>query len=93
MAGYFLGSIIHEYASSMDHWIAFGLLAILGGRMVYEGIKGDRDSRSRDITKPAIVLAMAIGTSIDAFAIGVSFAFLKADIWVSAVIIGAVTLL
>ncbi len=93
VAGYFLGSVIHQYASMMDHWIAFVLLAILGGRMVYEGIKGDVAVNSRDITKFSIVLAMAIATSIDAFAVGVSFAFIKTDIWIAAVIIGAVTLI
>lgn len=92
VAGYFLGSVIHKYASVMDHWVAFVLLAILGGRMVYEGIKGDAANISRDVTKPSIVLAMAIGTSIDAFAVGVSFAFIKTDIWISAAVIGAVTL-
>lgn len=91
VAGFFLGSLISRYASAMDHWVAFILLAILGGRMIYEGIRDNKTGNLHNIMKPSIVFAMAIGTSIDAFAVGVSFAFLKADIWFSAVIIGGVT--
>ena len=94
VVGYFLGSLVSSFMTAADHWVALILLAILGIRMIISGIRKDEETESRtDFYGPMARLSMAIGTSIDAFAVGISFAFLSIKIWYSAVIIGAVTFL
>lgn len=61
---------------SIDHWIAFGILAFLGGRMIMESFKDEGCKHEYDPTSLKVVLALAVATSIDALAVGVSFAFL-----------------
>lgn len=91
VAGYFLGSIVSGYVEVVDHWIALGLLLFLGGRMVMEGMGNSSDCEPRDITRFRVLIAMAVGTSIDAFAVGISLALFDVMIWTSALIIGGVT--
>jgi putative Mn2+ efflux pump MntP len=93
VSGYFLGSIISEYLKTLDHWIALGLLGFLGLKMIIEGLKRNETKEIKDYSKPVILISIAIGTSIDAFAVGVSFAFLDVRIWISGIIIGIVTFL
>ncbi|HUW92880.1 MAG TPA: manganese efflux pump MntP family protein [Bacteroidales bacterium] len=91
--GYYIGSTVSSYIGRFDHWIAFVLLAFLGGRMIIEGLKKAADKPEQDFRKMAVLLIIAIGTSIDALAIGFSFAFLEVRIWSAGLIIGAVTFL
>lgn len=91
--GFFLGSTVSHFIEKYDHWLAFGLLMILGARMVIGGMKRDDQKAPVDFSRLTILLTMAIGTSIDAFAVGISFAFLRVQIWVAGIIIGAVTFL
>jgi putative Mn2+ efflux pump MntP len=91
--GYFLGSTVSQYIGKLDHWVAFGLLMILGIRMVIEGLKKDDDREPVDFRKLSVLLTMAVGTSIDAFAVGISFAFLNVKIWSAGLLIGTVTFL
>lgn len=91
--GYFLGSAVSGYIISYDHWVAFGLLLFLGARMIREGLKKGSERPEQDFRKPSVLLTMAIGTSIDALAVGISFAFLDVQIWNAGIIIGAVTFL
>lgn len=93
VAGYFLGSIISESLKVADHWIALGLLTFLGLKMIIEGLKRKEDKEVKDYSKPVMLITIAIGTSIDAFAVGVSFALLDVKIWMSGIIIGIVTFL
>lgn len=93
IAGYFLGSIISESVKAADHWIALGLLAFLGTKMIIEGLRRNEEKEAKDYGKPMMLITIAIGTSIDAFAVGVSFAFLDVKIWMSGIIIGTVTFL
>jgi putative Mn2+ efflux pump MntP len=93
VTGYFLGSIISESLKAADHWIAFGLLGFLGLKMIIEGLRRTEDKETKDYSKPLILLSVAVGTSIDAFTVGVSFAFLDFRIWMSGIIIGFVTFL
>jgi manganese efflux pump family protein len=93
IAGYFLGSIISESVKAADHWIALGLLSFLGAKMIIEGFKRNKDKEARDYSKPIMLISVAVGTSIDAFTIGVSFAFLDVKIWLSGIIIGSITFL
>ena len=93
VTGYFLGSVISDFIKAADHWIALLLLSFLGIRMIIEGIRRKDDDEVRDYTKPLTLVATAIGTSIDAFAVGISFALLEIKIWISGILIGAVTFL
>jgi putative Mn2+ efflux pump MntP len=93
IAGYFLGSVVSTALKSADHWIALGLLTFLGIKMIFEGIKRTDNEESKDFGSLMVLITIAIGTSIDAFAVGVSFALLNVKIWESGVLIGAVTFL
>jgi manganese efflux pump family protein len=93
IAGFFLGSIVSGPLKATDHWIALGLLGFLGLKMILEGFKRNENEEPRDLSKAYILLTMALGTSIDAFAVGISFALLSVEIWSAGVIIGFVTFL
>ena len=90
--GYFVGRSFAEYVVSVDHWIAFGLLTLIGINMIRETIWGDDEDQDGDFCFRTMLL-MAIATSIDALAVGISMAFLNVDIWISVGVIGIVTLL
>ena len=93
LIGYFLGISFADFVTEVDHWIAFVLLGIIGGNMIKESYqKDDSEEVSPDFSVKTM-LAMAVATSIDALAIGVSFAFLKVNIWVAVTIIGLTTAL
>ncbi len=89
--GWFAGLAIAGAIASVDHWIAFVLLAIVGGRMIRSGIKGDDDSGAGDPSKGWSLIILSIATSIDALAVGFSLAMIGVDIWFPAVVIGLVT--
>jgi manganese efflux pump family protein len=91
--GYFLGSTVSRYVSAFDHWVAFGLLMILGIGMILGGLKKGEERRDYDFKKLSVLITMAAGTSIDAFAVGVSFAFLSMNIWSAGIVFGIVTFL
>ncbi|MCX6330205.1 MAG: manganese efflux pump MntP family protein [Bacteroidia bacterium] len=93
VAGYFLGSIVSDALKAIDHWVALGLLSFLGIKMIIEGFKDKEVKEIPDFTSLMVLFTIAIGTSIDAFAVGISFAFLDIQIWISGIIIGAVTFL
>ena len=93
--GYFLGSRFSSYIEAYDHWIAFGLLLIIGINMIKESFEGDDtcDSKAASLAPKAMIMP-AIATSIDALAIGVAFAMVSKDglgIGVAAAIIGVIT--
>jgi putative Mn2+ efflux pump MntP len=96
LAGYFLASRFAEGLSAIDHWVAFGLLCFIGGKMAYNGFT---DKNSGETDEPFSlnhrhILTLAVATSIDALAVGVSFAFLHIEkIAPSVLVIGAVTFL
>lgn len=83
----------HEWVPAADHWIAFGLLAFLGGKMIYEarflGESDDADEFAEpDPTKSGTLLILALATSIDALAVGASLAFLRVTIMMPSLVIG-----
>ena len=88
--GYFLGCSFAHVVERVDHWIAFGLLAIIGINMIRETMSGDDEGHDSDFG-PRKMFVMAVATSIDALTIGISMAFLRVDIWVAATVIGVVT--
>ena len=79
LLGYLLAKNFSSQIEAVDHWIAFALLAIIGANMIREGVKGDEEESSSSYS-PSGMFPLAIATSIDALAIGVSFAFLSVDI-------------
>jgi manganese efflux pump family protein len=90
LLGWLIGQTVVEFISSFDHWLAFALLAFVAARMAWEFIRGEAESEAVDISKLANLVTLAVATSIDALAVGLSFAFLHINIWVAAAIIGAV---
>ncbi len=93
VTGFFLGSLISDIMKSADHWVALILLTFLGMKMIIEGLKNREEEGIKDYSKPMTLITIAVGTSIDAFAVGISFALLNIRIWYSAIIIGTVTFL
>ena len=91
LIGYFAGVAFADIVSSVDHWIAFVLLGIIGGKMVKESFEKDECCCTDPDFSFRTMLAMAVATSIDALAVGVSLAFLKANIWSAVLIIGLTT--
>lgn len=92
--GYFLGKQFEEYIISVDHWIAFVLLAFIGGKMIFDVIKGDdcEDSCTCQIRlNIREIFVLAVATSIDALAVGISFAFLRVQIESAVLVIGITT--
>ena len=79
LTGYLLGSRFSGYIERFDHWIAFALLAILGINMLREARSGDTEEASASLGF-RVMFAMAVATSIDALAVGITFAFLEVDI-------------
>lgn len=76
LAGWMAATTFSHLIESVDHWIAFAILAFLGGRMVMESFKDEECKHEYDPTRLKVVLALAVATSIDALAVGVSFACL-----------------
>jgi manganese efflux pump family protein len=92
--GYFLGSFISGVLKATDHWVALLLLSFLGVKMIIEGKKKSEDqSVLKDFNSRLVLLTIALGTSIDAFAVGISFAILYVQIWKAGILIGIVTFL
>lgn len=89
VVGWFTGIHVLDLISGFDHWIAFGLLAFIGCRMIYESVKVE-SKKLLDSPRIGVLLALSVATSIDALAIGLSFSFLRISIFVPAVVIGAV---
>lgn len=90
LIGFLVASLFAEYVKAFDHWIAFILLAFLGGKMIYEAIKGDENDNNSSFAFK-IMIVLAIATSIDALAVGITFAFLKVNIWLAISLIGLIT--
>ncbi len=92
--GWLAGSTIIDRISAFDHWLAFGLLAIVGGRMIWESFRPKNEpDKATDITRGLPLLTLSFATSIDALAVGLSFAFIEvtfADILSSITVIGIV---
>lgn len=93
IVGWLAGRSIESWIAPVDHWVAFGLLAAIGGKMIYEALTGDAGERAaKDPTKGASLVVLSVATSIDALAVGLSLAVLGVDIWYPALVIGLVAL-
>lgn len=93
IAGWAAGVELGKYFADFDHWIAFGLLLIIGGKMLYEGIKNKEDENKPEINMNSffVVTGLEIATSIDAAVVGVSMSFVGLNIWIAAAIIFLIT--
>ena len=88
--GFLLGYKFESFITNIDHWIAFVLLAIIGGNMIREALGKDEDEENKDCSFRAM-LRLAVATIIFALTVGISFAFLGVDIVTAALLIGATT--
>jgi putative Mn2+ efflux pump MntP len=88
--GWLAGLTVVEIIALFDHWIAFALLALIGGKMIWGGFEKEIDEEKADQTRGWPLLLLSIATSIDALAVGFSFSVLKNPIFFPAVIIGIV---
>lgn len=91
LIGWMIGNSIKDFIEPVDHWIAFGLLGLIGGKMIFESILG---SEEREIKNPLlwkVILMLSLATSIDALAVGFSFATLLDKIFFVVFVIGFVT--
>jgi putative Mn2+ efflux pump MntP len=93
VAGWLIGFSLKSLIAGVDHWVAFGLLAIIGGRMIFEGFRKEEKRKGFNPTKILVLLGAAVATSIDSLVVGLSFGFLNTHILAPAIIIGAVTFL
>ena len=88
--GYFLGTTFESFVTTIDHWIAFGLLIFIGANMLKEAFGNDSENCNDNVDFKTMVI-LAIATSIDALAVGITFAFLKTNIVLAALVIGIIT--
>ncbi len=91
LIGWSAGLNLRDLISGVDHWIAFGLLTFIGCKMIYESKKMDaREKEAKPLNRPTLLM-LSIATSIDALAVGISFAFLQISIVTPILVIGVVT--
>ncbi len=93
LLGWLLGKQFEAYITAVDHWIAFALLALIGGKMIFDALRGGESQAgaATDRLDYRELLLMAVATSIDALAVGVTFAFLQVAILRAISLIGAIT--
>ena len=88
--GWALGKQFEQYITRYDHWIAFVLLTYIGGKMLWEALRDKEEARAANFSLREL-LVLAVATSIDALAVGITFAFLKVEIGLASAIIGCTT--
>ena len=89
--GYLAGLSVREYIQNYDHWIAFGILSAVGGKMIYESLKIESVEKNMDPSNIFILLALSVATSIDALAIGITLSLITNSIITAVIIIGLIT--
>jgi len=91
LIGSLAGLTIRDHIAEYDHWVAFGLLAAVGGKMIYESFKIAPPGKNSNPANMVVLLFLSIATSIDALAVGITLSFLQVSIAVAATIIGLIT--
>ena len=91
LIGFFLGIQFEQFITTVDHWIAFGLLFLIGANMIREALSKNDDQANDSSLDFKTMLLLARATSIDALAVGISFACIQVKIWSSVLIIGVTT--
>ena len=88
--GWLAGLTVQQAIRDYDHWIAFGLLAFVGGKMIHESFKDDEAREPKDPTRGLTMVMLSLATSIDALAVGLTLGMLAIDVWFPALVIGLV---
>jgi putative Mn2+ efflux pump MntP len=88
--GWLVGRTVVDYISDYDHWVAFGLLVIVGGKMLRDAFHYVEEEKEVDISRGFLLITLSVATSIDALAVGLSFGFLDVNIALASPIIGVV---
>ena len=88
--GWFAGVLVAEQIRGIDHWVAFGLLSVIGARMLWEAFDSGEDVVSKDPTRGASLVMLSVATSIDALAVGLTLAVIGVPVLVPSVVIGLV---
>lgn len=89
--GWLAGLSVERYLSGYDHWLAFGLLAFIGSKMIHEALSGNGEEKAAsDPTRGISLVVLSVATSVDALAVGLSLGVLRVRIWYPAVVIGLV---
>ena len=91
--GWWFGDAMKQFIESVDHWVAFSILSIIGARMIIESFKLHDEKKSMDIRKLNVLLSLSVATSIDALMTGVSFGFIQVDIIMTTLLISVVSFL
>ncbi|MFH1620144.1 MAG: manganese efflux pump MntP family protein [bacterium] len=91
VAGWLAGLSVKDFISGFDHWAAFGLLLFVGGKMIWESFAFKKDEKKSNPLDNAVLLLLALATSIDALAVGLTFSFVNISIAFPVIIIGIVT--
>jgi putative Mn2+ efflux pump MntP len=91
LVGSLAGLTLREYIAHCDHWIAFGLLAAVGGKMIYESFKIKSVEENPDPSNIFVLLVLSVATSIDALAVGITLSLIAGSIVVAVIIIGLIT--
>jgi len=89
--GWLAGLSVREFISAVDHWVAFALLFMVGGKMIYEATFMEKDDDKKDPLNISVLLILSIATSIDALAVGFTLSFINVEIVTPAIIIGIIT--
>lgn len=92
LIGYFFGSLFAAYITTWDHWITFVVLTLIGINMIVEAFKKEESCASENPFGAKAMLPLAVATSIDALAVGVTFSFINVNIFLAALCIGLITL-
>jgi len=93
LIGWAIGHVASKFIMSWDHWVAFGLLLVLGGKMIFEGLRQNEEECEQSARRHGfwLLVTTAVATSLDAMAVGVGLAFLQVNILLTALMIGAAT--
>ena len=90
IVGWLAGRTLAGYVSGIDHWVVFGVLSVIGGKMLWEARDEHEREERDDPTRGWLLVVLSVATSIDALAVGLSLAFLRVSIWTPSVVIGVV---
>lgn len=93
LLGWLGGVKLHSFTARIDHWVAFGLLFFIGCKMIYESFKIEEIEKKNNPLDVHVLFMLSVATSIDAFAAGISFAFLRVSILLPILVIGLITFL
>lgn len=94
LLGFLIGSSFRRYIQAFDHWLAFGLLVLIGGKMIADFARGDAcpaDEKKNGLNSYKTMFVLALATSIDALAVGISFSVIRVNLWLAVGIIAGVS--